>query len=87
MRLERHSAVTSKEQNWVEQLNQYWVAYQKMRDQLHEQQRVIPDLEAFRWMLEEYRISLFAQTIKTRYPISYKRLDKFWGDIQKQVAI
>ena len=87
IRLERHSAVSSKEQHWVEQLNQYWVNYQKMQKQLNEQQRVIPDLDGFRWMLEEYRISLFAQTIKTQYPISYKRLDKMWVEIQQQTAI
>lgn len=31
-------------------------------------------LEEFRWMLEEYKISLFAQELKTAFPISPKRL-------------
>jgi ATP-dependent helicase HrpA len=35
-------------------------------------------LAAFRWMLEEQRVSLFAQELKTPYPISYKRLAKAW---------
>jgi ATP-dependent helicase HrpA len=30
-------------------------------------------------MIEEYRISLFAQGLKTAYPISDKRLDKQWA--------
>ena len=38
-----------------------------------------PENEAFRWMLEEFRISLFAQQIKTRQPISEKRLEKAWA--------
>ena len=38
-----------------------------------------PENEAFRWMLEEFRISLFAQQIKTREPISEKRLEKAWA--------
>ena len=34
----------------------------------------IPEREAFRWSLEEFRVSLFAQHLKTAYPISAKRL-------------
>jgi ATP-dependent helicase HrpA len=33
-------------------------------------------LEEFRWMLEEYKISLFAQELKTAFPISPKRLQE-----------
>ncbi len=32
----------------------------------------------YRWMLEEFRISVFAQELKTAYPISGKRLEKQW---------
>jgi ATP-dependent helicase HrpA len=38
-----------------------------------------PRLEEFRWQLEELRVSLFAQELKTPYPVSYKRLQKFWA--------
>ena len=37
-----------------------------------------PEQTEFRWMIEEYRISLFAQQIKTTQPISEKRLQKAW---------
>jgi ATP-dependent helicase HrpA len=37
-----------------------------------------PELEAFRWLLEELRVSLFAQTLKTPMPVSVKRLQKIW---------
>lgn len=33
-------------------------------------------LETFRWMLEEYKVSIFAQELKTAYPISAQRLKK-----------
>ena len=33
-------------------------------------------LEEFFWMIEEYKVSLFAQELKTAYPISAKRLEK-----------
>ncbi len=36
------------------------------------------ELDIFRWMTEEFRISLFAQELKTPAPISAKRLEKQW---------
>jgi len=35
-----------------------------------------PDVEELRWMLEEYRVSLFAQELRTAYPVSDKRIMK-----------
>ena len=32
-------------------------------------------------MMEELRVSLFAQTLKTPYPVSEKRLQKRWDEI------
>jgi ATP-dependent helicase HrpA len=37
-----------------------------------------PHLEAFRWMLEELRVQLFAQELRTPVPVSVKRLQKVW---------
>jgi ATP-dependent helicase HrpA len=39
------------------------------------------ELQTFRWMLEEYRVSLFAQSLGTQVPVSSKRLDKQWAKI------
>ncbi|MEQ1592497.1 MAG: ATP-dependent RNA helicase HrpA [Thiobacillaceae bacterium] len=41
-------------------------------------------LEDFRWQLEELRISLFAQELKTPTPVSVKRLDKLWDELARQ---
>ena len=35
-----------------------------------------PELDQLRWMVEELRISLFAQPMRTRYPVSEKRIYK-----------
>jgi ATP-dependent helicase HrpA len=37
--------------------------------------------EEYRWMLEEYRVSLFAQQLGTRGAVSRKRLDKLWESV------
>ncbi|MHB1215638.1 MAG: ATP-dependent RNA helicase HrpA [Thiobacillus sp.] len=41
-------------------------------------------LDDFRWQLEELRISLFAQELKTPYPVSAKRLDRQWDELARQ---
>ena len=38
----------------------------------------------YRWMLEEYRVSLFAQPVGARIPVSGKRLDRAWQQWQSQ---
>jgi ATP-dependent helicase HrpA len=38
-------------------------------------------LDEFRWMLEELRISLFAQELRTPQPVSAKRLEKVWTQL------
>jgi ATP-dependent helicase HrpA len=40
-------------------------------------------IEAFRWMIEEYKVSLFAQELKTPYPISRKRLEEKKREIER----
>ncbi|TSE36508.1 ATP-dependent RNA helicase HrpA [Tepidimonas charontis] len=38
-------------------------------------------LASLRWMLEELRVSFFAQELRTPYPVSLKRLEKAWAQI------
>ncbi|MFN3618334.1 MAG: ATP-dependent RNA helicase HrpA [Aquabacterium sp.] len=38
-------------------------------------------LDEFRWLLEELRISLFAQELRTPQPVSLKRLEKVWAQM------
>jgi len=40
-------------------------------------------LDEFRWLLEELRISLFAQELRTPQPVSVKRLEKAWEQLQR----
>jgi ATP-dependent helicase HrpA len=37
----------------------------------------------FRWLLEELRVSLFAQELRTPMPVSVKRLQKIWESMQR----
>jgi len=50
--------------------------------ELERQQKPLSvELQQFRWLLEELRVSLFAQELKTAQPVSAKRLDAKWRDI------
>ncbi|GAB4467607.1 MAG: ATP-dependent RNA helicase HrpA [Burkholderiaceae bacterium] len=42
-----------------------------------------PRLEEFRWLLEELRVSLFAQQLRTPMPVSAKRLAKAWESLRR----
>jgi ATP-dependent helicase HrpA len=52
----------------VEQEHAAWLAG------LRPHRRSAPDVQAVRWMLEELRVSLFAQQLGTPAPISEKRI-------------
>lgn len=43
-------------------------------------------LREYRWQLEEFRISLFAQNIGTRAPVSEKRLKQLWKTVSQDVT-
>lgn len=62
--------------------------YQPWLEQVEEleQNQKIPQFEVdeYCWMLQEYRISLFAQGQKTRFPISSKRLQKFIDNLNRE---
>ena len=38
-------------------------------------------MDEYRWLLEELRVGLFAQELRTREPVSAKRLDKVWAQL------
>lgn len=42
-----------------------------------------PRMVEFRWLLEELRVSLFAQELRTPMPVSTKRLQKVWESMQR----
>jgi ATP-dependent helicase HrpA len=42
-----------------------------------------PGEDEFRWLLEEFRVSLFAQQLKTRVPVSARRLEDAWAERER----
>ena len=65
--------------NALNEIRPHWRKYVQQAKQDAEKARRDPELETYRWMVEELRISLFAQELKTSVPISPKRLDAQWS--------
>ena len=82
LRLEKYSGNPARDaarEADIQELEQMW---QEKTDGLVKQGLpVSDDLAAFKWMIEELRVSLFAQELKTPYPVSVKRLLKEWEKI------
>ncbi|WP_188209970.1 DUF3418 domain-containing protein [Neisseria subflava] len=79
LRLEKYSGNPARDaarEADIQELEQMW---QEKTDSLIKQGLPISDgLAGFKWMIEELRVSLFAQELKTPYPVSVKRLMKVW---------
>ena len=59
---------------------------QWMRELLKQQKGggdVDPQVEQFRWLLEELRVQMFAQELRTPVPVSVKRLQKAWEGMRR----
>lgn len=85
VRLERISAggLARDRRAWEEEI----LPRQEACDQCLEQHRMMdtedPELVLYRWMLEEYRVSLFAQRLGTALPVSGPRLDRQWAKTRR----
>ncbi|MGZ8951014.1 MAG: ATP-dependent RNA helicase HrpA [Methylobacter sp.] len=75
-RLDKRDNTLQKVQEASRYATRYWNDVEKKA----KKDKVIPEQDPFRWMLEEFRVSLFAQQLKTAYPVSEKRMDKAWDE-------
>ncbi|MDX8398313.1 MAG: ATP-dependent RNA helicase HrpA [Mariprofundaceae bacterium] len=78
LRVEKMGVDLNKDQQLSNQIDKFWQQYQQRLLLLKGQGHLDENLQDFRWMIEELRVSMFAQTLKTSMPISVKRLEKKW---------
>jgi ATP-dependent helicase HrpA len=64
----------------VQEVSRYSIRFWKDIEKNAKKGIVIPEQDSFRWAIEELRVSLFAQQLKTAYPVSAKRMDKAWDE-------
>jgi ATP-dependent helicase HrpA len=87
IRADRGSHNPDKDRVKEEQAQVYITALKKMIDGLstHASRERKDMIDEFRWMIEEFKVSLFAPEMGTPFPISAKRLDKYKQEIERTV--
>ena len=78
MRLNRLELDPNKDAKKATQIAPLWEAYWQHHAA---SEKPSAELTQFHWMLEELRVSLFAQELKTAYPVSIQRLQKVWQNM------
>ncbi len=83
LRIEKHPANPERDGKNAASVGLIWQRWQDKVNALHQAHLDIPQpLLDYRWLIEELRVSLFAQELKTPFPVSIKRLDKTWQDMR-----
>ncbi len=82
LRIQKQPAAPDRDGKNAASVGIIWQKWQDKTNQMHTAGSLIPcALQDYRWLIEELRVSLFAQELKTPFPVSIKRLEKTWQDI------
>ena len=84
IRIEKLASQIAKDRGYIQELEDFAEPVNAIQPQTLSYE-LEESIWAFRWLLEEYRVSLFAQQLKTRVPVSEKRLKKHWLDIHDRL--
>lgn len=82
LRLEKLGSQVQKDRVWSGELANLWTQYKARADKHAQEGKRDEQLTLYRWWLEEYRVSLFAQQLGTKVPVSDKRLSKQWSQVE-----
>ncbi|HEX6793903.1 MAG TPA: ATP-dependent RNA helicase HrpA [Casimicrobiaceae bacterium] len=80
-RLDRYAQDPERDQRHAAQVGAWWARYRERAEAERRAGSVSAPLDAFRWLIEELRVSLFAQELRTRVPVSLKRVEKAWQSL------
>jgi ATP-dependent helicase HrpA len=82
LRLDKFAANPERDAKHAAAIAGLWARYEERLEKQKKAGAVDPRLDEYRWHIEELRVSLFAQELKTPYPVSFKRLDRIWNAIR-----
>ncbi|MFN3883609.1 MAG: DUF3418 domain-containing protein, partial [Rhodocyclaceae bacterium] len=78
LRLDKARNDAAREARWLADWQAIARPWEREYAAMRKSGNVDPFLEEYRWLLEELRVALFAQELKTPSPVSVKRLQKMW---------
>ena len=81
-RFDKIAVELQRDRVWSGELNACWEQYLARMAKHAKEGKRDPQLQLYRWMLEEYRVSLFAQQLGTKMAVSDKRLNKQWSGVE-----
>ena len=81
IRLERLPNGPQKDQAKLAQVQPFWGSFLQHKDGLRARGVPAAELDAFRWLVEELRVSVFAPELRTPTPVSPQRLTEQWKAI------
>lgn len=82
IRLDKMGANLALESQVVPQFKQAWENFETETKALLKRGEENPELTLYRWMIEEWRVSLYAQQLGTKMTVSEKRLEKQWAKVK-----
>ena len=82
-RLAKYSANPDRDARHAAQVAAWFGRYRERLERDQAAGRVTPGLEDFRWLLEELKVSLFAQELRTPTPVSFKRVERAWNALER----
>ena len=59
------------------------LSFSKLREVKELPNLIEVQTDSFRWLLEELKVSLFAQELRTPFPVSFKRVEKAWAELSR----
>jgi ATP-dependent helicase HrpA len=77
-RLVKYPENPARDEKHAAAVAELWARYRAREEADRASGQSDPALEAFRWLVEELKVSLFAQGLGTPLPVSYKRAEKAW---------
>lgn len=86
-RLEKLPVDPNKDRLRVLQVEKIKAEWQALCNKIPDYKSMPEPLQAFRWHLEEFRISLFAQALGTAFPVSEQRLKRHLTQLQKELGL
>jgi ATP-dependent helicase HrpA len=83
LRIEKHPGNPDRDGKNAQAVGLIWQNWEALVEKQIKADKITADLLNFRWLIEELRVSVFAQELKTPFPVSVKRLEKILAELNQ----
>jgi ATP-dependent helicase HrpA len=80
-RLQKFGSNAERDARHAAQIDAWRARLAEARSRRQKETADVADLDEFRWWIEELAVALFAQELKTPFPVSGKRLERRWSEL------